>query len=211
MDIEYKHFYEYDVYNDGRIYSNLRNKFLKPSIVHGYAQYALSINHERKVFKAHRLVAELFVNNPKPDEYKIINHKDGNKLNNFYTNLEWCDYYINNKHARDTNLNNVKRSNSVRWEDEEFRLKTSKHISEGMKKAGISKGKNNPKFRYLIFDKNQKEIDRIELSLMCGLSLSYTDALIKKFACGKHNKYFDERGIKIIDTKEGQSTIENIA
>ena len=51
----------------------------------------------------HRLVASEFVDNP--FNYTEVNHKDGNKANNHYSNLEWCTRSQNVKHAYDTNLN----------------------------------------------------------------------------------------------------------
>ena len=50
----------------------------------------------------HQLVAEYFI--PNPNGLQILNHKDGNKENNYYENLEWTTYSGNNQHAYDTNL-----------------------------------------------------------------------------------------------------------
>lgn len=43
------------------------------------------------------MLAETFI--PNPHNYPIVNHIDGNKLNNSIENLEWCDYSYNTLHA----------------------------------------------------------------------------------------------------------------
>lgn len=58
----------------------------------------------RKRVRVHRIVGFLFVHNPNPLEYDVINHIDGNKTNNHYTNLEWTTVAKNNKHAVLTGL-----------------------------------------------------------------------------------------------------------
>lgn len=77
---------------------------LKPSIRKGYERVSLYSKGSRKHFSIHRLVGKYFVNNPnnKPQ----INHKDGNKRNNFYKNLEWCTNSENQIHAFKNGLQN---------------------------------------------------------------------------------------------------------
>lgn len=57
---------------------------------------------KRKVVRVHRLVGKYFVDNPL-DRLEII-HKDGNKQNNHFSNLEWCTRSENVQHAYDMNL-----------------------------------------------------------------------------------------------------------
>lgn len=82
-------------------------KLLKPGIkANGY--YAVSLSYKGKVteYFIHRLVAEVFLENP--NNYKVVNHLDGNKLNNQVTNLEWTTYKGNHWHARKHGLlNNI--------------------------------------------------------------------------------------------------------
>ena len=88
----------YQVSNTGKIKSIKYEKLLKPKLTkYGYREVGLSKNGESKYFKVHRLVAFAFVENPNTEYFNQVNHKDEDKTNNAYTNLEWCDckYNIN--------------------------------------------------------------------------------------------------------------------
>jgi hypothetical protein len=69
----------------------------------GYYRVDLRENNKLRIASVHRLVANAFLENH--ENKPVVNHKDGNKLNNLYTNLEWNTYSENNKHAYDNNLN----------------------------------------------------------------------------------------------------------
>lgn len=80
-----------------------REKILTPSIGE-YKKVQLFKNKKRSTYYIHRLVAQSFV--PNPNNYRIVNHKDENKYNNYADNLEWCTHQENmnygtkqNKHS----------------------------------------------------------------------------------------------------------------
>ena len=63
---------------------------------YGYKRVSLSKNGTVKTISVHRLVAITFVEG---DSKLTVNHKDGNKLNNHYSNLEFISSSENVKHA----------------------------------------------------------------------------------------------------------------
>ena len=98
QDNDYSQYYE--VSNFGKLRNARTHKILKQTIGKtGYYGYcgSLGSRQKKKMFKIHKAVAETFINNP--NNHKIINHIDGNKLNNNINNLEWCTYQHNSQHA----------------------------------------------------------------------------------------------------------------
>ena len=102
----------FDVDREGRVFSNTRiskGKQLKGWVnSSGYRQVRCFLPKTGKKCDplVHRLVAFKFIDNP--DNLPLINHKDGDTLNNCVDNLEWCDHSGNLKHAYDTGLTSKK-------------------------------------------------------------------------------------------------------
>lgn len=87
----------YMVSNDGEIFSLKTDRYLNKFIAgRGYYYVHLIINGEKINKSVHRLVAEAFI--PNPDNKATVNHKNGNKLDNHVSNLEWASYSENNTH-----------------------------------------------------------------------------------------------------------------
>lgn len=87
-------------------------KMLKPQINNkGYQYVKLCRPGDKpKIFSLHRLVALAFV--PNPDSKPHVNHYDGNRLNNWYYNLEWVTHQENIQHAFDAGLIKTRRGST---------------------------------------------------------------------------------------------------
>jgi len=86
---------DYMITNDGEVYSLRMKKWLIPvKNRDGYWTYRLS----GKTKQAQRLVLESFIG-PCPSRRHRANHKDGNKINNLLTNLEWVTHQQNIQHS----------------------------------------------------------------------------------------------------------------
>lgn len=92
----------YLISESGCIFSSVRNGWFEPLKPWVDNKGYLRINLGRKDrYGIHELVALAFIG---PRTKPTINHKDGNKLNNHYENLEYVEYSENNKHAYDLGL-----------------------------------------------------------------------------------------------------------
>lgn len=88
----------------------------------------------------HRLVC-LMWNGAQPEDKPWVNHKDGNKLNNHYSNLEWSTISDNIKHAHNTGLRNVAKG----VDNPLFGRKASLATKQLMSQA--KQGERHPKFK----------------------------------------------------------------
>lgn len=95
--ITIKDYSNYELTQEGKIWSRNYNKYLKPDYSGEYLRITLCKGGKTKRYLIHRLVATHFVSNP--DNKPCVNHIDGDKRNNHYTNLEWVTQSENVKHG----------------------------------------------------------------------------------------------------------------
>lgn len=145
----------YAIYEDGNVkllsrigsrgYITKERLLITSKNSNGYLRVSLTLNtNKTRQYFVHRLVAEYFIDNPL--NKKIVNHKDGNKLNNEYTNLEWCTSSENNIHAFKNNLKIptvLKGENHggrvLSWEDVLFIRKNYKKFDKEYGQCGLAK------------------------------------------------------------------------
>jgi hypothetical protein len=117
-------FEHYSITNNGKIINTKNNKKISASLNNGYKQSSLtsSVDHKNKKFAVHRLVALVLL--PKICGKNVVNHKDGNKLNNHVDNLEWTTQSENVAHSLNVLHGRTSHPRMV------IQLKDGKQISE---------------------------------------------------------------------------------
>ncbi len=163
-------FPNYSVSNTGKIKNNKLNQERKLQLKMGYHYCKLIYGENEKNFRVHRLVAQLFVPNPDRKKNKIVNHIDGNKLNNNSKNLEWTTIKGNNQHAIDNELTTVTKRRVAQYVGDDLYAEYAS-LKEAEKATGIHisrivetcQGKREEYdgyvFRYMDKNPNEKEID----------------------------------------------------
>lgn len=128
---------KYSVSSCGKVKNSHSGKILKQRLCRiGYARHNLYSNGQIQTFKVHRLVAEAFLGR-RPINW-VINHKDGNKLNNDILNLEYVTCQENATHAMNTGLLKPPSGDShFLRKNPERRLRGSRHGGSKLKENDI--------------------------------------------------------------------------
>lgn len=160
-----------------RIYENLENTLiLLPALTDnkGYKRICLNDIDDYNYFLIHRLVGFLFIPIVNVN-YRIINHKDENVINNRSSNLEWCDNQYNSNYG--TILKRVSKANSK-----------SKTV------------KNNTRKVICTFNNEEKEIDSLkEAALFLNININ------KVYEMCRTNKEFKGYRIRYADNLPSKS------
>lgn len=124
----------------------------------GYMYVTLMTDlYESKRIAVHRLVAKMFVDNP--DGLPEVNHKDGNRSNNHFENLEWCSHRDNIIHSYE-NGRVAKKGSESHMFGKRFGKSTKKKMAEA------KMGELHPKFSgwYVWDGKKYTSARQVELS-----------------------------------------------
>lgn len=111
----------------------------------GYKKCILRKEGIAKNYYLHRLMAIAFI--PNPNNYPVINHKDGNKLNCNLSNLEWCTHSDNDKHSLNMGLRSTSAYNKIKVGENSRRF-SDEDVCEifDMFESGMSKQEISEKF-----------------------------------------------------------------
>lgn len=130
-------FKDYSITKCGKVYSHISDKHMKPSVTRGYLRINIynSDNGKKKNVHIHTLVAKMFLHSY--EDGFVVNHKDGDKFNNNFENLEWISQQDNIIHSVATGLRTpcfsynglVPTSEQVVYDYNEKEGRVGKHLS----------------------------------------------------------------------------------
>ena len=121
----------YEISRLGGIYKKTNQKAMSHNICRaGYHRVHLTVNGKRMCCSIHRLVAFKFVKGY--FDGAEVNHKDGNKSNNYSSNLEWVTHKENMKHAKN------KLGRKMGKAKEELKIEMVKYLCEKYKNKDVA-------------------------------------------------------------------------
>lgn len=140
----------YSVTNDGKIKSIARNLELRRYVLNGYLIVDTFRGALTETLPVHRAVALAWVENKDPEKFTIVNHLDGNPLNNFWKNLEWTDYSGNTIHAMENGL----RTDNIQCKVRDFYTKeviTFRSIAQALVFLGLDESSTSDRLQPKMF------------------------------------------------------------
>jgi len=158
----------YKIDENGNVYSLTYNIIRKQQKdIYGYMRVILIKNKKAKNIAVHRLVAQAFLNDF--DEKLQVNHKDENKTNNNYLNLEMCTAKYNSNYGT-----------------------RNKRISK-TNKGVINKGKrNSPKTEFkkgmIPWNKNKNTFDTARPVICVELNKRFDSIVLAQKEMGGHTE-----------------------
>jgi hypothetical protein len=129
----------YSVSDDGRVFSHLRNRELKPKIDrYGYKVVALFKDGKAHHLTVHRIVAMAFI--PNPFSKGCVNHINEVKTDNRAENLEWATVKENDNHGtRNSRMSDTKSRKPVMQISPDGTIRYFKGVKDASRQTGINR------------------------------------------------------------------------
>lgn len=131
----------YSVRQDGAIRSHdrlnslgrfVKGRWLKAGLANSYLMVVLTKDNVRTAILVHRIVATAFCK--QAEGCDVVNHKDEDKTNNNYLNLEWCTQQFNSEYSN---------ANTVILKDPSGNLITVTNLRKFCRDNGLGKSSMN--------------------------------------------------------------------
>jgi HNH endonuclease/NUMOD4 motif len=130
---------KYQVSNFGHVRRSYDGLVIRGCTANGYVKVYFYLGANKYIAKyGHVLVAENFVE--KVDGKLFVNHKDGNKTNNNYSNLEWVTMSENTIHAIRTGLMKIVKRGVAQLTRDGTLIAIYPSLSEAGRVTKVSKG-----------------------------------------------------------------------
>lgn len=221
-DNEYRRYYHneiptsYYVSAYGEVYSEISNKILKHSICrNGYHTIVLYQGKKRINTSVHQLVATVYID-PKPADNYQVDHKDGNKDNNHYSNLEWVTFTENIRRGWKLGLYKAKpgENNSMATYSDELVIKILIELKNGVNINDVCVNFNvNRNFIYRLLSGKTRQhlLEKVPLKLsdVNGARILLTPTLIEKIKRLKYDDKLSDNEIMELLKLKHISTIHN--
>lgn len=180
---------KYKVYEDGRVFSCHYNKFLTGSVnSRGYQEIKIANGKTRRV---HRLVAEAFIPCDGNMDELIVNHIDGDKLNNKVSNLEWGTQLYNVQEAVNTGLHDGYGTEKAKEVAEYMETcSTGENFHTIAEKFGVSHYFVGRLYRRQVYENITYDMDFVDF-VELGITEELADEVCKYFASNPNAKYED--------------------
>ena len=199
---DYEGIYTISEYGDIK---NLKEKLLNTHIRSGYKATCLTKDKKGKTINIHKLVAMTFLDPPVSKDMNNINHIDGNKFNNHYTNLEWTTSKQNTQHAIDKGLRNNKVLSVLQYHMDNTFIREFDSITNASRETGASdskismvcKGKRKSTGNFIWKYKDSSVSKSIEVDEVDGIEIKD----FPKYLVTKDGKIYSKPSKKFISSR----------
>jgi hypothetical protein len=212
--------FNYQISNHGRVINKTEQNIISQNLRDGYKSVFISyFDNEkciRKAIKIHRLVGIMFIKNDDPNK-TIVNHIDGNKLNNHLKNLEWMTTNQNCQHSVDLGLTKITKRRVTQFDMDDIEIETFESLDAAGKATGVDdtgiakvckgsrKSAGGFKWKYTDINTNERELSEEELETFIQVK-DFPNYLIDNFGRIYSKPY--KKFLKTVKTRDNSQEIQ---